>query len=205
MRGVLLTLCFLMCTAAAVAMPAHSGLDRECFAETLHARPASCGVSDLDGDRQADYAFSLNVAASSASPSTISIHLSRAPKTYQLLLPQGVVASSFILRDVNGDGWIDIALLGGLDETVGVFLNDGSGQFRFDQQERYLTAPNRDASDLTPPIRCVPSDYAVCASDFAVSSPAGARYRPLAANIRFTAIRSIPPQRPNGVARSRAP
>lgn len=204
-RGVLVMPCFLLCTAAAIAMPAHSGLDRECLAAALHARAAACGVSDLDGDRQADYAFSLNAAGSSASPATISIHLSRAPKAYQLVLPQGVVASSFILRDVNGDGWIDIALLGGFDETVGVFLNDGSGEFQFDHQQRYVTAPNRDTSELTPPARCVVCGYAVCASDCTVSSPAGARYRSAATNFRIAAIRSTPLRRPNGVARSRAP
>ena len=206
--GVFRTPGLLLCmAAAALAFPSRLDIARECVAASVHFRPAVCAVSDLDGDRQADYAFSPGLVGSSVRLAAISVHLSSAPEAYQLLLPDGVVASSFIFRDVDGDGWPDIALLGGFNETVGVFLNDGSGRFEFDQAGRYVTAPSRDFSEIAPPLHPASCDCAELSpgSYCAVCSYAGAIYRLPAARARLTESRSPLTRRPRGVVCSRAP
>jgi hypothetical protein len=198
----------LLCAAAAaLALPSRSDDARECVAASVRLRPAVCAVSDLDGDRQADYAFSPGLVGSPVRIAAISVHLSSALESYQLVLPDGVVASSFIVRDVDGDGRPDIALLGGFDETVGVFLNDGSGRFEFDRQGRYVTVPSRDFSEIAPPLR---SAYYECAelssgSFCAVCSCAGVLLGLPASCVRLAESRSTLTRRPRGVACSRAP
>jgi hypothetical protein len=151
---------FVCAAAVALSLPSRPALERECVIANVEAHPAACLVSDLDGDRQADYAVSIDLAGQSLHPASISIHLSSAPQGYQLLLPDGLSVLSFIFRDVDGDGHPDIALLGGFNETVGVFLNDGSGGFRFDSRDRYLTPPNHDLSEMAPPPLARASDCA---------------------------------------------
>jgi hypothetical protein len=118
-----------------------------------------------------------------------------------------VVASSFIFRDVDGDGRPDIALLGGFNETVGVFLNAGSGRFEFDHEGRYLTAPSRDLSEIAPPLHSPVCDCAELSpgSDCAVCSYAGAAYELPAGSARVAESRSTLTRRPHGVVHSRAP
>ena len=206
--GVLWMPCLLVCTAsAALSFPSRLAVERECVAASVHAHREGCAVSDVNGDSQADYALSFDLAGSSARPAAISIHLSGASEPYQLLLPEGVVASSFMFRDVNGDGRPDIALLGGLNETVGVFLNVGSGRFQFDRQERYLTAPNRDCSEMSPPPQawrcdCAEPDsgsHCEACSYACVAHKIPTARSPLAGNI------SNPARVSRGVAHSRAP
>ncbi len=205
LTGVLWIPCLLASTA--LSFPSRSAVERECVAASVHAHREVCAVSDLNGDRQADYALSLDIAGSAAQPAAISIQLSGAPGPYQLLLPQGVVAASFMFRDVNGDGQPDIALLGGLNETVGVFLNDGSGRFQFDRQRRYLTAPSRDCSEMSPPPQAWLCDYAEpgSGSHGEVCSYACVAHKLPAASARLAGKRSTPARFPRGVARSRAP
>jgi hypothetical protein len=206
--GVLRTPGLVVCAAAAAwALPSRSDVARECVAASVHVRPAACAVSDLDGDRQADYVFAPGLIGPSARLAQISVHLSSAPEAYQLLLPDGVVASSFIFRDVDGDGRPDIALLGGFNETVGVFLNDGSGRFEFDHQSRYLTAPSRDFSEIATPPGSPLCDCAELSSGSycAVCSHAGAAYELPAGSSSIAESRPTLTRRSRGVVRSRAP
>jgi hypothetical protein len=164
-------------------------------------------VADLDGDRQADYAVSIDISGQSVHPSSISIHLSSAPQGYRLLLPDGLSVLSFIFRDVDGDGHPDIALLGGFDETVGVFLNDGSGGFRFDLRDRYLTPPNHDLSELDPPPHARASDCAEpdSGSSCAVSPQSVLVGKLQAASMPMAHRLASPARRSFNAARSRAP
>jgi hypothetical protein len=207
MSGVLWMPGFLVCTAAVAASLPRPAVERECVSANVQARPAACLVSDLDGDRQADYALSLDITGLFVRPASISIHLSSTPETYRLLLPDGLTASSFVLRDVNGDGQLDIALLGGFNETVGVFLNDGSGQFRFDRQDRYLTSPCHDLSEMAPPPRVRSCDCAEPGSGpySAISSYDAVGNELPAARVRSIESPSTPARPSPNTARSRAP
>jgi hypothetical protein len=208
MNGVLRAPCLLVCTAAvALALPSRSAVERECVSANVQARIATCLVSDLDGDRKLDYALSLDISGRSIHPASILIHLSGTPDARLLFLPDGLTASGFILRDVNGDGQLDIALLGGFNQTVGVFLNDGSGGFRFDAQNRYVTAPNHDLSEMAPPPRAQSCDCAESGfgSYCVVASNRGVAHILPAASARFPESQCNPLRRPLNAARSRAP
>ena len=140
-------------SALALASQPASDIERDCLAASIRWRQFGCAVSDLDGDHQADFAFPAPAYGSAHRPAFLAVHLSGTQAAYELPLPAGRPALAFVLRDVNGDGYVDIALIGGLNQTVGVFLNDGSGRFEFDLLDRYLTAPSTDFSRLTPPAR----------------------------------------------------
>jgi len=153
-HGVFRTLALLLAigTLALASRPA-TDVERDCIAASIRWGQFGCAVSDLDGDLQADFAFPVQVYGSTNRPASISVHLSSAQGAYELTLPTGRPALAFVLRDVNGDGYVDLALIGGLNQTVGVFLNDGSGRFEFDVLDRYVTAPSTDFSQLSPPGR----------------------------------------------------
>jgi len=208
MIGVLRMPLLLVCTAAvALSLPPRPAVERECVSANMRARPAACLVSDLDGDRQADYALSLDITGLFARPASISIHLSSTPEAYRLVVPDGLTASSFVFRDVNGDGRLDIALLGSFNETVGVFLNDGSGGFRFDRQDRYLTPPDHDLSEMAPPPKARSCDCGEPGSGSysAVFSYDVVAHKLPAAGVHFVEGQSNPARRPSNAARSRAP
>jgi len=193
--------------AVALALPSRPAVERDCVSANLQVRVAGCLVSDLDGDRKSDYAFSLDFSALSVHRASISIHLSSAPGVHQLLLPDGLSALSFKLRDVDGDGNPDIALLGSFDETVGVFLNDGLGGFRYDLRDRYLTPPNHDSSGIVPSPHALACDCAELGlgSYCAIFAQAGVALGLPAANIRLARSLSVPTRRLLNSARSRAP
>lgn len=208
MSGLLRMPGLLVCAAAvALSLPPRPAAERECVSANMQARPAACLVSDLDGDRQADYALSLDITGLFVRPASISIHLSSAREPYRLFLPDGVTASSFVFRDVNGDGQLDIALLGGFNETVGVFLNDGSGGFQFDRQGRYLTPPDHDLSEMAPPpgVRSCDCAEPGFGSYFAVSSHDVVAHELSAAAVHFLKSQSTPAGPSPNAARSRAP
>lgn len=139
--------------ALALASQPVPDLERACLAASIRWGLFGCAVSDLDGDHQADYALPARVSDAANRPGFLSVHLSSTQADYELPLPAGRPALAFVLRDVNGDGYVDLALIGGLNQTVGVFLNDGSGRFEFDVLDRYVTAPSTDSSRLTHPDR----------------------------------------------------
>ena len=143
---------FLLLTAgiALAGQPAKDNA-RDCIAATLHRFGAGCAVADLDADHQADVALSLDLRDRGSLPGSIAIHLSQGQPEQHLALPLRRSILGFSVRDVDGDGDLDIALTGGMNETRGVFLNDGSGQFKFDESDSYLTEPNCDYSRLAPP------------------------------------------------------
>lgn len=171
--GVFRTLVLLLLsgTLALAAQPAPD-VERDCIASSIRWRQFGCAVSDLDGDSQADFAFPVTDYGSTHRPAFLSIHLSSTPTIYELSLPADRPALAFVLRDVNGDGYVDIALIGGLNQTVGVFLNDGSGRFEFDRLDRYVTAPSTDFSQLGPPSRATVS---LCEAWNSASQPAAVR------------------------------
>ncbi len=205
---VLRTYLLLVCSAAAVlALASRPTLERECVAANMLPHPAGCLVSDLDGDERADYAFSADFRDLSAHRPSISIHLSSAPEVHQLFLPDGLAALSFALRDVDGDGMPDIALLGGFNQTVGVFLNDGLGGFRFDRRQSYVTASNHDFSELSPPLHprsceCAEPGVSACCVD---SAPSGRADGLRSANAPPAPVRSTRAGLSFNSGRSRAP
>lgn len=207
MSGVLGIPGLLACTAAAaLALPSHQAFERECVTANVQTRPAACAVSDLDGDRQADYALSPDISGRFVYPASISIHLSSTPVARRLLLPDGLAALSFMFRDVDGDGQPDIALLGGLNETVGVFVNDGLGGFRFDGQARYLTPPNHDLSEMAPPrVRSCDCVEPGLGSDCAISAAGACTGELPAARLCRAVSLSVPSLRLINASRSRAP
>ena len=208
MSRVLRVLVLLVCTAAvALSLPSRPAIERECVSANVQAGLATCLVSDLDGDRKADYALSLDIAGRFVHPASISIHLSRTPEAHQLFLPDGLTVLGFILRDVNGDGQPDIALLGGFNETVGVFLNDGSGGFLFDRQDRYVTPPNHDLSEIASPsgARACDCGEPGSGSSCIVSPQGGVAYKLPAARVRAAQSLSSPVRRTLNATRSRAP
>lgn len=153
-HGVLWTLAALLAIGElALASRPASDVERDCIAASIRWRQFGCAISDLDGDNQADFAFPVQAYGSADRPAFLSVHLSSTQASYELPLPADRPALAFVLRDVNGDGFVDIALIGGLNQTVGVFLNDGSGRFEFDRLDRYVTAPSTDFSQLTHPSR----------------------------------------------------
>lgn len=153
-HSVFRTLAPLLLTGAlAVASQPKPDMARECLAASLRWRQFGCAISDLDGDNQADFAFPVQAYGAAERPAFLSVHLSSTQASYELPLPADRPALAFVLRDVNGDGFVDIALIGGLNQTVGVFLNDGSGRFEFDRLDRYVTAPSTDFSQLRSPNR----------------------------------------------------
>jgi len=143
----------LLVSVLAAASQPKPDMARDCVAASLRWRQFGCAVSDLDGDHQADFAFPVQAYGSVDRPAFLSVHLSSTLASYELALPADRPALAFVLRDVNGDGFVDIALIGGLNQTVGVFLNDGSGRFEFDRLDRYVTAPSTDCSQLRSPNR----------------------------------------------------
>ena len=142
---------FVLAVAAAFGAETEIARRTECLtASAAIGSFRGCAVSDLDGDHQADYAISQRISTHGR-PGSISVHLSRTQSDAELVVPDGVSAHSFILRDVNGDGDLDVALLGSLDQTVGVFLNRGQGRFEFEKGGLYLTSPCSESHGLSVP------------------------------------------------------
>ena len=153
-RNIILTLASLvLCGAAAQALPSSTRAERDCLAASVRWSRFACAVSDLDGDHKADYAIVESSSGVVGRAGVLSIRLSSTTDVREVPLPEGRPALAFALRDMNGDGHVDIALIGGLNQTIGVLLNDGSGKFEFDFLDRYLTAPDPDNSGLTSPLR----------------------------------------------------
>lgn len=121
---------------------------RDCVAATLRGFGGDCAVADLDADDQPDAALSFDLQGGTNLPGSIFVHLSQGQPDQHLTIPRGWSIRSFSARDVDGDGDLDIALTGGRNETLGVFLNDGSGQFQFDESDRYRTGPSDDFSQI---------------------------------------------------------
>lgn len=147
--------------AAGIAVAGQHANDNvgDCVAATLRGFDAGCAVTDLDADHLPDIALSFDLQGRKGLPSSISVHLSDGRPDQHLALPSGRSIRSFFARDMDGDGDLDIALTGGVNETLGVFLNDGSGRFQFDESDRYRTGPSAEFSQVTPPSR---NDPATC-------------------------------------------
>jgi hypothetical protein len=129
----------LLVCAGAVFAQEPPGLARDCLIANMRWQQRTCAVADLDADQRADYAF-----ATVGRTLTLSLWLSGRATAVELVTPPGREAFSYAFRDVDGDGDLDIALLGAGEQTVGVFLNDGQGGFAFDDQDRFVTAPYSD-------------------------------------------------------------
>jgi hypothetical protein len=87
-------------------------------------------LSDLDGDRQADSAFAEpQMAPSRPDRYRIEIHLTQGPATefYLDLSPAGGVRIA--ARDIDGDDDLDLVVMSRFQQLLGVWINDGHGQF----------------------------------------------------------------------------
>ena len=177
MRRVSRTIVLLLAAGAfAQAVQPAPDIERECLAASVRWGQLGCAVSDLDGDHQADYALRVSGTDTARLPGFLSVHLSSSQTAYELPLPAERPALAFVLRDVNGDGYVDLELIGVLNQTIGVYLNDGYGRFEFDQQDRYLTAPSTDLSQLNSPRKCAPSLCALSSSGSQYAAVRGQRH-----------------------------
>ena len=131
----------LVVCAGTVLAQRPSELALDCLTANVRSQQRVCVAADIDADHHPDYAFSP-----AGRRLSLSLRLSAGDTTVELVAPPGREAYSYALRDVDGDGDLDIALLGAADQTVGVFLNDGDGGFVFDAQDRFLSAPYPDSS-----------------------------------------------------------
>jgi len=106
-------------------------------------------VFDVDGDGNRDI---LEVSADGPSDLNTSLAVHHGDGTGQFAAPRrhpiglAALASETIGTDVDADGDTDVVILGGRDEQVLVFLNDGTGDFR--PPGRYLPRSGYPACGL---------------------------------------------------------
>jgi len=111
-------------------------------AESLPAKAASAGVrfaiADFDGDSRPDLA-TVQVGKISASQARYWIHFELSAGTRQLIDVTAPVGGLEIApRDVNGDDNLDLVVTTAwLNRPVAVLLNDGHGNFTFQNASAY--------------------------------------------------------------------
>lgn len=207
-RSVLRTLSvFLATTAIGLSSVSSPRLQSECLAASVRWQVATCKAADLDGDLQPDFTLSEQQPGSINPFHSVSVHLSRGETAQELVLPAGRSALSISLRDVDGDGDLDIVLIGGLNQTVGVFINDGNGNFSSDEQDRYVTAPSTAGTGLGAPRS---PDSCMCGECHKQSGCATARDRESSELLHLAPgpraeTQSIHPRRLSAPHQSRAP
>ncbi|QOY91525.1 hypothetical protein [Paludibaculum fermentans] len=107
--------------------------------------PGTCANADFDGDRRTDEAISTDLSGVGGRL-TFRVQLSQGQPSIEYAMPRLRPAYALATRDIDSDGDVDVILLGFLNQRVGVFLNDGSGHFQFDESGSYL-APSGVAQD----------------------------------------------------------
>jgi hypothetical protein len=117
-------------------LPGLADLTRNCLAANVRAGGRVCQVSDFDSDQRPDWALARTTGGGLV---VVSIHLAGREGAIDLVPPPGLETSSYTLRDVDGDGAVDVALLGVGGQTIGVFHNDGQGAFAYDEANRYAS------------------------------------------------------------------
>jgi hypothetical protein len=128
--------------AAALAnVPASGGL--ACGRTPGSFLDGACAIADFDGDHEPDIAFGSDFTSRRNHRATLTIRLSATARAQTLSFDNRHGARRVTLRDVDGNGTLDVVLTTGLSTRVAVFLNDGAGDFRPDAEGRYL----RDAGD----------------------------------------------------------
>jgi hypothetical protein len=98
---------------------------------TVGVDPIALAVADLNGDGFLDLVVANSDTGSSAAPGSVSVLFGNGNGTFQTqqVYPAGIGSSSVVVGDFNGDGKLDFAVTNADDETVGVYLNRGSGSF----------------------------------------------------------------------------
>jgi hypothetical protein len=139
---------------ANLALAADTGVDRlireQCVAPLSHTA-SSCVVTDLDGDRDDDVAYS-QLSKPGRGSHALTIYLGGADRPRQVMdLSAWPYASAVSTRDVDGDNDRDLIVSNGDRQAVAIFLNDGQGSFTFDTGADFLAAANAVRPYLTTP------------------------------------------------------
>ncbi|MBN9657615.1 MAG: VCBS repeat-containing protein [Acidobacteria bacterium] len=138
LAGCVRLLCFLLLTSAPSWASGSSFHDPAgCRDSGLAHFPGTCANADFDGDRRTDEAISTNLSGVGGRL-TFRVQLSQGQPSTEYAMPRLRPAYALATRDIDSDGDVDVILIGFLNQRVGVFLNDGSGHFEFDESGSYL-------------------------------------------------------------------
>ena len=98
---------------------------------TVGGYPLALTVADLNGDGFLDLAVANSNSASGTAAGSVSVLFGNGDGTFQAqqVYPAGLMTSSVVVGDFNGDGQLDFAATNEDDATVGVYLNQGNGSF----------------------------------------------------------------------------
>ena len=93
--------------------------------------PLALTVADLNGDGFLDLAVANSNSASGAAPGSVSVLFGNGDGTFQTqqVYHAGLMTSSVVVGDFNGDGQLDFAATNEDDATVAVYVNQGHGSF----------------------------------------------------------------------------
>ena len=116
-------------------MPAAGATVEHCLPASTLVPAARCAVGDMDGDRRPDFAA---LAKAAGDAGRVEVRLSQGGGQ-ELDLSRWPSASGMYLRDVDGDDDRDIVITAGIRRSLAVFLNDGTGAFRLDEDERNIS------------------------------------------------------------------
>jgi hypothetical protein len=99
---------------------------------SVGAAAVSIVAADLNGDGALDLAVvNSNSSLNQPNPGSVSVLLGNGNGTFQpqQVYPAGLMPSSVVVEDFNGDGQPDFAVTNEADQTVGVYINQGQGGF----------------------------------------------------------------------------
>ncbi len=98
---------------------------------TVGGYPLALTVADLNGDGFLDLAVANSNSTGGTAPGSVSVLFGNGDGTFQTqqVYPAGLMTSSVVVGDFNGDGQLDFVATNEGDEDVGVYLNQGRGSF----------------------------------------------------------------------------
>jgi hypothetical protein len=135
-------------------------------------RPLSVAIGDLTGDGKPEVVTSnaYLAAKQNRNPGTISVFINKGAGSFEPKVdhPTGKFPWSVAIRDLNGDGKLDLATANFNDSTASVFVNRGNASFATRRDYRTGRGPRSlaigDLDDDSDP------DLAMASGDYAVST-----------------------------------